>query len=75
MFNDIVLFASCWTHYATLFDKIHKPPTYSNFPQKEENVYDVIQICCNLFLFINGSEEKLLFNETIVLLSTGVFVF
>jgi hypothetical protein len=31
------------------------------FPKKEENVYGIIQICCNLFLFINGSEKKLLF--------------
>ena len=38
-------------------------------------MYGVINICCNLFLFINGSEKKLLFNETIVLLSTGVFVY
>jgi hypothetical protein len=45
------------------------------FQKKEENLYGVIQICCNLFLFINGSEKKLLFNETNVLLSTGVFVF
>ena len=28
-----------------------KPPTYSNFPKKEENLYGVIQICCNLFFF------------------------
>ena len=71
----VVLFAICWTHYAKLFHKIHKPPTYSNFPKKEENVHGVIKNYCNLFLFIIGSEKKHLFNETIVLLSTGIFVF
>ena len=61
--------------YAKFFHKIHKPPTYSDFPKTEENLYDVIKICCNLFLFINDSEKKLLFNETILMLSTGIFIF
>ena len=32
----VVLFSICWTQYAKLFHKIHKPPTYSNFPKRKK---------------------------------------
>jgi hypothetical protein len=42
--NEIFLTAllPAQPHYAKLVHKIHKPPTYSNFPKKEEHLYGVI---------------------------------